>query len=287
MGFFKSIFKPITSIIGDIGGAFIGSRGAGKGISVLSKAVEKALKEISDAIDRAGGYLDQATAEAIAKYLAGAHIASSMYGQYSKEAIAAQREAISKIMQLASPYLKTGKEALNLQKKIAFSLKTSPLYQWQKEEGTRAINRQLAARGLYNSRAGLETLRRFYTNLGATETEKQYQRIKDLTTLGAGMTQWTGNKIAGLYGNIGNIYSGTGTNLGNLYADIYSNIGRSLYNTGVNRADLLLKGIMARTGLMTDLATSRANASASRGGMWGNVLESIMKTLPATLPAIL
>ena len=52
----------------------------------------------------------------------------------------------------------------------------SPLYGFQKELGERAINRQLSARGLYGSGAGLETLERFYNQLGAEETERQYTK---------------------------------------------------------------------------------------------------------------
>lgn len=55
-------------------------------------------------------------------------------------------------------------------------LEASPLYQFQVDIGTRNINRELAARGLHNSGAGLETLATFVRGLGAEETERQFAR---------------------------------------------------------------------------------------------------------------
>ena len=58
-------------------------------------------------------------------------------------------------------------------------LEASPLYQFQVDIGTRNINRQLAARGLHNSGAGLETLATFVRGLGAEESQRQYMRQQD------------------------------------------------------------------------------------------------------------
>lgn len=47
-------------------------------------------------------------------------------------------------------------------------------YTAAQEIGTKAINRQLAARGLYNSEAGVETLSRFNKELAGQEEQRQY-----------------------------------------------------------------------------------------------------------------
>lgn len=47
-------------------------------------------------------------------------------------------------------------------------------YTAAQEIGTKAINRQLAARGLYNSEAGIETLSRFNQELAGQEEQRQY-----------------------------------------------------------------------------------------------------------------
>lgn len=83
--------------------------------------------------------------------------------------------------------------------------KGSSLYDWQSEMGTRNINRQLKARGMYNSGAGLETLAMFEKGLVAEEGAKWWDRLFNTTALGSnaagkmatGTTQ-TGNNLASL-----------------------------------------------------------------------------------------
>ena len=53
------------------------------------------------------------------------------------------------------------------------------LYKIQREEGERAINRSLAARGAYNSRMGVNALSDFNRKLAADETANQYGRAVD------------------------------------------------------------------------------------------------------------
>lgn len=57
--------------------------------------------------------------------------------------------------------------------------KKSPLYRYQEKEGTKAINRQLKARGLYRSSYGANTLSQFYNKLLAEGTERQLDRLRD------------------------------------------------------------------------------------------------------------
>lgn len=83
--------------------------------------------------------------------------------------------------------------------------KGSSLYDWQSEMGTRGINRQLKARGLYGSGAGLETLAMFEKGLVAEEGAKWWDKLFNTTALGSnaaarmatGTTQ-TGNTLANL-----------------------------------------------------------------------------------------
>lgn len=63
--------------------------------------------------------------------------------------------------------------------------KGSSLYDWQSEMGTRGINRQLKARGLYGSGAGLETLAMFEKGLVAEEGAKWWDRLFNTTALGS------------------------------------------------------------------------------------------------------
>lgn len=73
-------------------------------------------------------------------------------------------------------------------------LKASSLYKFQEQEGTKALNRQLKARGLYGSGAGLESLQKFESQLIGEEGDKQYGRLFQLSEQG----RVAGAQIAGL-----------------------------------------------------------------------------------------
>jgi hypothetical protein len=77
------------------------------------------------------------------------------------------------------------------------------LFKWQRDEGERALNRQLSARGLYGSGAGLETLARFNAQLVGEESMRHIERLMSMTQLGgnaashmATNTSTTGRSLA-------------------------------------------------------------------------------------------
>lgn len=68
---------------------------------------------------------------------------------------------------------------------VSSTLKASPLFQFQEQEGMRMLDRQLSKRGQWNSGAGMETLARFSNQLVAEEGARFYDRLLGLTTLGS------------------------------------------------------------------------------------------------------
>ena len=83
--------------------------------------------------------------------------------------------------------------------------KDSAQFRFESDIGQRNINRQLSARGGYNSGAGLEALSLFNSALVGAEGEKQFQRIFNVAQLGgnaaaqsANNTTQTGNTLANL-----------------------------------------------------------------------------------------
>jgi hypothetical protein len=93
---------------------------------------------------------------------------------------------------------------------VALPLQESPLFRWQQELGMREINRELAARGLYGSGAGLEQLQRFTNQLVAEEGDRYFQRLYNMTVMGqnaasrmATGTTMTGANLADLTGRMG------------------------------------------------------------------------------------
>ena len=84
-------------------------------------------------------------------------------------------------------------------------VQTSSLFKFQQQEGSRNINRQLRARGLYGSGAGLETLAKFETQLLGEEGERTMGRLFRLSDSGqqaagtlANIDQATGRSLADL-----------------------------------------------------------------------------------------
>ena len=73
-------------------------------------------------------------------------------------------------------------------------IKASSLFKFQEQEGSKAINRELKARGLYGSGAGLESLRKFENQLVGEEGQRQYDRLFQLSEQG----RVAGAQIAGL-----------------------------------------------------------------------------------------
>ncbi len=63
-------------------------------------------------------------------------------------------------------------------------LKASSLFKFQEKEGSIGINRELKARGLYGSGAGLESLRKFENQLVGEEGQRQYDRLFQLSEQG-------------------------------------------------------------------------------------------------------
>lgn len=78
-------------------------------------------------------------------------------------------------------------------------LRASDLFNFQSELGSRNINRELAARGLYGSGAGLETLARFNNQLVGEEGQRLVDRLSGL----AGMGAQSASNMASVTGNMG------------------------------------------------------------------------------------
>jgi hypothetical protein len=137
---------------------------------------------------------------------------------------------------------------------VTNTLKASPLFQFQSELGTRNLNRELAARGLFGSGAGLEALARFNNQLVGQEADNLFSRLFNVTTLGSnaaarmatGTTQ-TGNNIAGIQANAGiaqgnaiaNQYNAMGSGIGGAFNALGSGLSSyaqyQMYQPMINR----------------------------------------------------
>jgi hypothetical protein len=111
------------------------------------------------------------------------------------------------------------------------------MYEWQKEQGTKDIEEALAARGLQTSGYGVGHLGEFYTELNAREMEKK----KDLLRMMAGFQPQTPS------------YSGSSLPA-ELSMQYGANIGNTMMQGSNAKANALLAGGQARSGMWTNMA---------------------------------
>jgi hypothetical protein len=132
--------------------------------------------------------------------------------------------------------------------------KSSSLYQFESDYGTRALNRQLSARGQYNSGAGLESLALFDKSLVAEQGSDYFNKLFGTAQLGeaaaaqtASNATATGNTVAGIQANAGvgigqayqsqyGAYGAAGTGVANaVQGDVNNCTNYSLYNPVLQR----------------------------------------------------
>lgn len=185
-----------------------------------------------------------------------------------------------------APFRQFGVDAGNTLTSLLFgggdvtnTLKASPLFNFQSELGSRNINRELAARGLYGSGAGLETLARFNDQLVGEEGQRLTDRLFGLTQLGQGAA----TNMASITSNTGNsmadrIFSGGVTAANTFYnsrvgaAQQQANATNILGQMGSNLFSQAGQGVMQYGNFMMnkpiiDSSMRMNNAIASKYGM--------------------
>jgi len=189
---------------------------------------------------------------------AGGNIFSSIMGNSAaKQQAAATRYAADKAQETAyeldtrqrkdlQPYMNLGTQSGDLISQILSGstsledvLGKSSIFQWQQQEGERAIDRQLAARGQYNSGVGLETLARFNNQLVAEEGERYWSRLFNTTTLGANAAARTATNTTAIGSNL----TDTQARLGSQEAMALGDATRSLAGIGPGLADPFAGGV--------------------------------------------
>ena len=114
-------------------------------------------------------------------------------------------------------------QALLMGGNVGQALQNSPMFQWQQEQGSRDINRELSARGMYGSGAGLEALSRFNAQLQAEEGDRLFNRLFGATQLGFDAAQVRVNQEQAGLGRLLGIGQ-IGANMAGQQAQHYQNI---------------------------------------------------------------
>ena len=121
---------------------------------------------------------------------------------------------------------------------VSSTLRESPLFKFQSELGNRDITRALAARGLQGSGAGLETLQRFSNQLVAEEGNRFYDRLFNLTTLGANAGARMATNTASTAGSLIGSQTQLGLAQAGIQGKMYENIGGTLQGLGRDVAQI-------------------------------------------------
>lgn len=193
---------------------------------------------------------------AVAVSALGSYLGAKSQERGLEESASAQREGLAGQERMYQqgredyrPWREAGTEALDWARKNVYNFANSPVYERQSEN----LNRQLAARGLYGSGAGVEAQSRMAENEG----QRQYDRIMQL----AGFGPSAAGGMAGLASGMGGAYQTAGANLGNIAAQqgqarggLYSSLGQlpltamnayQNYQLGQGMQDYYNKGLTA------------------------------------------
>jgi len=170
------------------------------------------------------------------------------------DTIAAQRAALAQARTDLEPWRSSGGNALTVASNLSGAngpeaaalaqqdFFTSPGYQFRLDEGMREVDAGAAAKGMLRSGATLKGEQRFAQGLASEEFGNYYNRLYQLSGLGANAAAATGGYEMQTGQNLGNAYLGTAGRLGDTYtgtaqriANAYTGTAQDMANTEVSR----------------------------------------------------
>lgn len=99
------------------------------------------------------------------------------------------------------PYYRMGTRAISpIQQMVygGYKMEQSPAAKYAMQQGTRTLNRQLAARGLLGSGNASQRLGELSSGIAANDYNTQYQRLLDQIKIGTGASSEAGNTTANM-----------------------------------------------------------------------------------------
>jgi len=161
----------------------------------------------------------------------------------ANKALAQQKDIYDQEVARNKPFYDTGVNAnANLDKMVngGYDIKSSPAAQYELTQGTKSLNRQLAARGLLGSGNAAQRLSELSSGVAANDYSQQYSRLLDQVKIGTGASASAGAASSTLSNQVGqnaqavqqNNTQGAAARAG-LYSGINSN-NINTVNTGIN-----------------------------------------------------
>jgi hypothetical protein len=140
--------------------------------------------------------------------------------------------------------------------------KTNSLYQFESDYGTRALNRQLSARGQFGSGAGLESLALFDKSLVAEQGNDYFNKLMSTTNLGENAAAQTASNATATGNTVAGVQAKAGVGIGQAYQAQYGAYGAA--GTGV--ASAVQSGVNNWTNYSLYNPTLQAMAKMYGGG---------------------
>jgi len=123
--------------------------------------------------------------------------------------------------------------------KGGYDMKQSPAAQYELQQGTKTMNRQLAARGLLGGGTAANRLSELSSGVAARDWQNSYSRLVDSLKLGTGAAasmnqsgQNYGNQTGQNANSLGQIYTNQGNNMASIYQNASNSLNNSMANTG-------------------------------------------------------
>jgi hypothetical protein len=184
----------------------------------------------------------------------------------SAAALAQQKQMYDEQIAREKPFYDTGVKANSSLDKMVnggYDMKESPAAQYELTQGTKSLNRQLAARGLLGSGNAAERLSELSSGVAAKDYQDQYARLLDQVKIGTGASASAGAASNTMSQNIGNasaMQQQNNTMGAQARASLYSGMGGAsaqAANVGINAY---------RSGLFSSGAGSGAAAGTAGDG---------------------
>lgn len=194
--------------------------------------------------------------------------AANTAAEAQKSAQQVQKEIYNQQRSDFEPFRQVGVGAISDYQKMlngGYNMQESPAAKYALQQGTKSMNRNLAARGLSGSGNAAQRLSELSSGIAASDYQNQYNRLADALKLGTGassaMSQASntyGSQVGQGAANLGNLANQSGQ----ARASLYSGLGSASANT-------------AAAGLKAYQAYNAADTGASEGLEGGDIAASL------------
>ena len=212
--------------------------------------------------------------------------ATGALSDQSTNAMSVLKDYFSQAGSALSPLTEAGTSGFSYLKNLVDQpTELTEAYKYASGLGTEALNKELAARGLYDSGAAIEGQTSLQQGLLANLLGQRQSAASQLAGYGAAGAQGQSNLLSGLGGGLSNIYGSLGSGLSN----IYSGLGSGALSAGSGLANLygsLGSGALSSYGNLSSLLSNTGSNLASAYQGAGSGLANLGTSYGSSMASI-